>query len=252
MWRWLRFVLLAFFAGALVFSGIQIGGYFIESDAEVSALNAIRQTYAQALTGQTAQTDDASENADDAVSADDAAAAGAYAALTRINADAVGWLTIPNTTIDHPVVQRDDNAYYLNHSFEGKRSAHGCVFMDYRNNADSRHIVIYGHHMKDGTMFGQLPQFELESYFKAHSTMTLNLWGRLSQWQIFSVHSTDDSLMPVQFADDNAFGEFVKGIEGMSLYDTGIDVTPNDTVLTLSTCDGSSRERFVVHAKKIS
>ena len=251
MWRWLRFVLLAVFAGALVFSGIQIGGYFIESDAEVSALNAIRQTYARALTGEASQSVDASD-ADDAVSADDTAAASAYAALTRINEDAVGWLTIPDTTIDHPVVQCDDNAYYLNHSFEGKRSAHGCVFMDYRCHSDIRHIVIYGHHMKDGTMFGLLPQFELESYYQTHSTMTLNIWGRLSQWQIFSVHSTDDSLMPVEFTDDNAFDEFIQGLKNVSLYDTGIDVTPNDTVLTLSTCDGSSRERFVVHAKKIN
>lgn len=245
-------MLLAFFAGALVFSGIRIGGYFIESNADVNALNAIRQTYAQALTGQATQTDGASENADDAVPADDAAAASAYAALTQINEDATGWIKIPGTNIDHPVVQCDDNAYYLNHSFEGQRSAHGCVFMDYRCHSDIRHIVVYGHHMKDGTMFGLLPQFELESYYQTHSTITLNLWGRLSQWQIFSVNSTDDSLMPVEFADDKAFDDFIQGLKNVSLYDTGIDVTSNDTVLTLSTCDGSSRERFVVHAKRIS
>ena len=245
-------MLLAFFAGALVFSGIQIGGYFIESNAEVNALNAIRQTYAQALTGQTSQTDDRGENTNDSAAASVAAASSAYTALTQLNADAVGWLTIAGTAIDHPVVQCDDNAYYLNQSFEGERSKHGCLFMDCRNNADSRHIVIYGHHMKDGSMFGILPQYVLESYFEAHPTMTLNLWGQLSQWQIFSVHSTDDSLLQVQFADDAAFAEFIQGLKSASLYDTGIDVTPNDTVLTLSTCDGSSRERFVVHAKRIS
>ncbi len=248
IWRWLKFVLLAVFAGALIFSGIQIGSYIAENDADMRSLNNTRQVYAQALQGLPEKPDDTSEGA---AAPQDGAGADAFAALTRLNADAAGWLTIPGTGIDHPVVQCEDNDYYLNHSFEGKRSAHGCVFMDYRSTADSRHIVIYGHHMKDGSMFGGLPQYELESYCAAHPTVTLNLWGSLSQWQVFSVHTTDDSLLPVAFADDSVFGEFAEGLKGLSLYDTGVDVTPKDTVLTLSTCDGSSRERFVVHAKKI-
>jgi sortase B len=82
--------------------------------------------------------------------------------------------------------------------------------------------------------------------------ITLNLRGSLSQWQIFSIRRTDDSLLPVQFADDSQFGTFVQNLKDLSLYDTDVDVTSDDTMLTLSTCDGSSRERFVIHAKKIN
>ena len=242
-------MLLAVFGGALLFSGIHIGGYFAESGAELQSLNQTRQAYVQALQQ---QPEEDSAGGAGAYAPEDSAAAQAYAALVQKNADAAGWLIIAGTGIDHPVVQSADNDYYLGRSFENKRSKHGCLFIDYRNSADSRHIVIYGHHMKDGSMFGMLPQYALESYFDAHPTITLNLRGSLSQWQIFSVHRTDNSLMPVQFADDKAFGEYAQGIKGLSLYETGVDVSSADTVLTLSTCDGSSRERFVVHAKKLS
>ena len=240
-------MLLAVFGGALIYSGIHIGGYFFEGSQDMQLLENVRQVYAQALKEQPVQADSAADGA----ALPDETAKNAFSALSELNAEAAGWLRVPGTGIDHPFVQTGDNVYYLNHSFEGGRSSHGCMFLDYRCNADSRHLVIYGHRMKDGSMFGGLPQYEIQDYYESHPIITLNLRGTTSNWQIFSAHRTDDSLLPVQFADDSAFDEYVQSLKGLSLYDTGADVTSDDTVLSLSTCDGSDSERFVVHAKKI-
>ena len=249
VWRWLKIVLLVICGGALIYSGIHIASYFFEGSQDLQVLQDVRQVYARALEEkEPVQTDSLTDEA----SLPDHAAQNAYLALSKLNADASGWLSIPGTGIDHPFVQTGDNVYYLKHSFEGARSSHGCMFLDYRCNADSRHLVIYGHRMKDGSMFGGLPQYEIEDYYAAHPVITLNLRGELSQWQIFSAHRTDDSLMPVLFADDDTFDEYIQSLKASSLYDTGINVASGDTVLTLSTCDGADSERFVIHAKKIN
>lgn len=104
--------------------------------------------------------------------------------------------------------------------------------------------------MKDGSMFGSLWQYEIKDYYDAHPVISLNLRGEASEWQIFSVHRADDSLLPVVFADAGAFEEYMNGLAGLSLYDTGVKVASSDRILTLSTCDGQN-ERFVIHAKKI-
>lgn len=241
-------MLLAVFGGALIYSGIHIGGYFFEGTQDMQLLENVRQAYAQALEEKPAHTGDVT---DTAALPDDAPKA-AFLALLKLNAEAAGWLCVSGTGIDHPFVQTGDNVFYLSHSFESGRSSHGCLFLDTRCGADSRHMVIYGHRMKDGSMFGGLTQYEREDYYAAHPIITLNLRGVFENWQIFSAHRTDDSLLPVQFADDSTFDAYVKGLKGSSLYDTGVEVASDDAVLTLSTCDGSDSERFVVHAIKIN
>jgi sortase B len=249
IWRWLRFLLLAFFGAGLIYSGIHIGGYLLDGKDEQQSLMDVRQTYAQMLENNpSVKTSDDSN--DDAVMRNEASLK-AFEALKEINADAVGWVTIYNTSIDHPVVQTSDNVYYLKHSFDGERSSRGCVFMDYRNSIDDRHIVFYGHHMKDGSMFGTLPLFEDPSYYEAHSDITINLRGTESHWKIFSVQIMDDGLMPVAFSDYSDFDSFIMSIKGASVYETGVNISDQDIVLSLSTCDDTSRERFVVHAKRI-
>ncbi len=245
-WRRLRAVLFLVFSAGLIYSGVHIVRYFVENAQNNQQLEVVRVAYEQALKAHTPQT----ESEADSTAPADEAANNAYLTLTKLNADAAGWLCILGTPIDHPFVQTDDNDYYLHRSFEDARSAHGCVFLDYRCAADSRHLVLYGHRMKDGSMFGALSQYEIKDFYNAHPVISLNLRGEASEWQIFSVHRADDSLLPVVFTDAGAFEEYMNGLAGLSLYDTGVKAASSDTILTLSTCDGPN-ERFVIHAKKI-
>lgn len=249
IWHWLRFLLLGIFCAGLIYSGVHIGGYLIEGNFEQQSLGNIQQTYAKAFEG--GISDQTTEDNRYDVALQNASAMQAYKALTQINKDAVGWLAMPGTDISHPIAQANDNTFYLQHGFEGERSARGCVFMDCGNSADDRHIVLYGHHMKDGSMFGTLPLYEDPAFYELHSDITLNVQGTLSRWKIFSVRVTDDSLLPVKFSDNSEFEAFVIKITDDSKFDTGEDVSVQDTILTLSTCDDANRERFVIHAKRL-
>lgn len=93
--------------------------------------------------------------------------------LKRLNRDAVGWIWIQGTDINYPVVQHSDNEYYLTHDFEGKEDKHGCIFLDHRNSVgriwkQSQTLILYGHNMKDRTMFGALKDFRNPTFFEEH------------------------------------------------------------------------------------
>ena len=98
-----------------------------------------------------------------------------FAALKEINPDIVAWVYIEGTEINYPVVQGTDNQYYLKHLFNGKWNSSGCIFLDRRNEPDfsDRHSIIYGHHMKNGTMFSGLTQYKKQEFYQAHPTILL-------------------------------------------------------------------------------
>lgn len=200
-------------------------------------------------------TDETVVQAEEPETEDDAMLA-KFEQLYADNNDLVGWISIDDTVIDYPVVQFVNNSFYLERDFYGETSRAGSIFMDYRNipDGDDFNTILYGHHMADGSMFKALMKYKDESFFKEHKTIQFDILNKEYQWEIFSVYVThvDFYYIDTSFPDDEKKMKFIEQIRGKSLYETDIDVGPEDHILTLSTCTYEFEDaRFVVQAKRI-
>lgn len=185
-----------------------------------------------------------------------------YAALYEENNDLAGWLTIEGMTIDYPVMQCEDDEYYLHHDYYGNNSNYGCLYV--RGTADinmpDTNFVIYGHNMKDGAMFGDLDLYREESFYREHSTISFDTLYEERSYEIVAVFLSqiydpeEDVFKYYQFyhaETQEEFDYFYNNIKEASLYDTGVTAEFGDTFLTLSTCAYHVRDgRLVVVAKR--
>lgn len=176
--------------------------------------------------------------------------------LLAQNDDVIGWLLIPNTKVDYPVAQSGDNDYYLHRDLNRKKTDPGTLFMDFRNseNAADRHTVIYGHNMKNGTMFGTLRLFKKEGFYTANRRFTYSTLYEDTQWEIFSAYISPPTLDLIQtdFVDDAAFMDFITTRQNKSKYPADLVLKPTDKILTLITCTYEIPDgRFVIHARKV-
>lgn len=186
-----------------------------------------------------------------------------YKTLYEKNKKLIGWLKIDDTIIDYPVMQTDDNEYYLDHNFNQEYDRNGSLFLDYSCNIYPRstNLIIYGHHMKSGQMFGQLQKYAKESYGEKHSVIQFDSIYEKATYQVMyvfrsQVYNEDEFVFKYyQFIDANSkeeFDSYMREMAEMSLYDTGVAASYGDSLLTLSTCDNSQTDgRFVVVAKRI-
>ena len=186
-----------------------------------------------------------------------------YKTLYQKNKKLIGWIKIDDTLIDYPVMQTSDNEYYLDHNFNQEKDNNGSLFLDCECSAypQSTNLIIYGHHMKSGQMFGGLQKYAKESYGKKHSIIqfdTIYEKGTYEVMYVFysQVYNENDIVFKYyQFIEANSeeeFNSYMKEMEAVSLYDTGVTASFGDHILTLSTCDYSQEDgRFVVVAKKI-
>lgn len=176
--------------------------------------------------------------------------------ISDINEDFVGWIDIEDTNVSYPVVQTVDNEFYLNHNFYKEQDFVGAIFMDYRMSTDvlDKNIIVYGHNMKDGSMFGNLKKYLDHDYYQDHKYITLDFLDASYEWEVVSIYSTlDTNWMENIFIDEEEFGEYVETIIDNSVISTGVEVDEEDVILTLSTCTTEDREkRFIVHAKLIN
>ena len=182
------------------------------------------------------------------------------------NRDVIGWVSIPGTSIDYPVVRTDDNEFYLSHNILKEESKHGAIFMDFRNadREQQKHIILYGHDMKNGTMFHGLLNFKQKSFFSENRIISFNWDGTDTIWEIYlaAVIPLVDGHMinyvETRFADNAAFESYMADMAAYArtapssnVSDT-VSVGQADQVLTLTTCteeeDGS---RFVVQARRV-
>ena len=177
--------------------------------------------------------------------------------LKKKNSDTVAYLKVNNTKIDYVVVKGKNNEYYLTHNFNKKANAGGWVFADYNNRFDGsdKNIVIYGHNMKNGSMFGTLYKVLNKKWYRNkdnHKIVFVTEEGEYT-YQVFSVYSikAEDYYINTKFKDDNEFKTFVKKLKKRSKYDFKVSVDENDKILTLSTCNTGGRNRTVLHAKMI-
>lgn len=174
--------------------------------------------------------------------------------LLSINKETVAYLTVKNTKIAYPVVQHSDNSYYLGRDFYKKKTVMGWVYMDYRNNPKEfdDNTIIYGHNMKNGTMFGSLKKVLESSWRKNEENMTisLDLPTGSYKFKIFSIYKVDytTDYLVTKFHSKSSKEDFINMITKRSIFNSGIKVLNDDKILTLSTCTGSNNRRLVVHA----
>lgn len=175
--------------------------------------------------------------------------------LQSINSEAVGWIEIPGTILSYPLVHTTDNLYYLTHTFRKENNKAGSIFIETANHADfsDLHTIIYGHNMKDGSMFASLKNYKKQSYRDAHPYVYIDLTDGSHCYEIFSCHEAPvtDISYTIGYAQDEIYASFLESLKASSLYDTGVTVGTEDSVITLSTCTNNGADRFVVHAKKI-
>ena len=181
-----------------------------------------------------------------------------FDALRETGPDIIGWLTLPDTAINYPVTQADDNEYYLHHLYDGTYNKTGCLFADYENQEDfsDRNTIIYGHNMRDGSMFAALNEYDEQSYFDGHPQMYLVTPGGGYIVEIFtafvakpSESGSDTSPWRLNWKDDGAYTTWLSEMAGRSVIETDVTVTSSDKVLTLSTCTPGGASRFIVMGK---
>lgn len=186
-----------------------------------------------------------------------------YRLIYGMNTDMVGWITVPDTKINYPVMQTPNNKdYYLKRNFNKLWSDWGAIYAREACdvNRPSDNVTLYGHHMKDGSMFAGLDKFKKESFWKTHQTFTFDTLYEHHTYQIWAVFKTSAILsegFPYhQFSDaasKEEFDQYVATIKSMQFYETGITPQYGDKLLCLSTCEYTLNDgRFVVMAMRIS
>ena len=187
-----------------------------------------------------------------------------FRTLYAQNNDLVGWLSIPGTTIDHPVMQCDDDEYYLHYNFYREKDPYGCLYVKSIAdvNTPCTNFIIYGHHMKDGSMFGNLDLYQEQEYYQEHPFITFDTLYEERTYQVLAVFLSqvymedEDVFKYYQFyqADtEDTFFDFYEAVKELALYDTGVTAGFGDTFITLSTCAYHVEDgRFVVVAKRVS
>ena len=182
-----------------------------------------------------------------------------FQALQKINPDIQGWITVPGTAIDYPVLQSgaQDPDYYLNHTYKKETRTSGSIYLQCGcDPAVSRNTVLYGHHMLDGSMFTDLERYDDFAFFQSHRTFTYKSAAGSSTYEIFAVLETTPSTFSFQrttFADDAEFLQFLEDVQARALYQTEVQVAASDRVMALATCSGRQKNgRTVVFGKFIS
>jgi sortase B len=177
-----------------------------------------------------------------------------FTGLSEINPDVAAWIRAPGTNIDYPVVNANDYDYYLNHLFDGRVNKAGTLFIDYRNKPGftDRNTIIYGHNMRNHSMFWTLTRYKTEAYYTTHRTMMLitpegNYY--LAVFAAFVASPTEDAWR-VPFLSDDDFSSWVAMLRSRSSFQSDVSVVPGDKVVTLSTCSYEYNDaRYVVYGK---
>ena len=183
--------------------------------------------------------------------------------LLTQNPQTVGWIAIPNSLINYPVVQANDNSKYLRTSFIGEKSRTGTVFMDKDNNAEDldQNTVLYGHNMGSGRadMFGTLLYYKEQAHYDTHRYVQFDtVYEQHGWWKVFAVINHDLSngdfnYLRLQFGSEDEFMDWVARAQALSMYDSDVEIKADDRILILSTCDSAlfgKRGRLLIMAVK--
>ena len=175
-----------------------------------------------------------------------------FSKLKKQNNETIAWLKVNNTNIEYPVVKGTNNSFYLNHSFDKSNNSAGWVFADYRNKFDNtdKNIVIYGHNMRDGSMFYDVSLFMNEDFYKDNRSIIITLDDRILEYTVFSIYETQkdyDYRSPE--LESNLFEEKLREFRRKSLIESDVPLSERSRILTLSTCSYSFQDaRIALHA----
>lgn len=180
-----------------------------------------------------------------------------FDSLCAINSDVVGWITIEGTNIDYPVVQGEDNTYYLRKTITGEFNIAGSIFVDYlvENPFYSENTLIHGHNQKNNAMFHYLSYYVDKDYFDSHRYILIYLPnGKCVTYEIYSFYISESVSVTFDCTyTGNEYQQYLNYSLENSWYDTGVNLTTADKIITLSTCtNGVDDGRYIVHARKIS
>lgn len=177
------------------------------------------------------------------------------AALHEENEDVIGWIQFDTLDISYPIMQGKDNEYYLNHTFTGEENTSGSIFMDATNIPDFEdyHTIIYGHNMKNLSMFGLLKNYKKKDFYNGNEYFTIYSLNNVYRYRIFAYYdiSMYGDLYNVEFGPDDYFQGFIDNMIKRSYYETGIRPVKTDKIMTLSTCSAKEK-RFVINAVRIN
>lgn len=173
-----------------------------------------------------------------------------FDALSAVNSDVIAWIRLDNSAIDYPVVQCDDNDYYLSHLFDNQYNSSGAIFLDCRNHMDfsDKNSVIYGHHMKNGTMFSVITKYKNQSFYDEHPAFHLYTPNANYEIEVFAGYVADvqDSAWDISF-DDDGFSNWVDERIRKSAFHSEVKPSADDKIVTLSTCSYEFEDaRFVL------
>ena len=174
-----------------------------------------------------------------------------FVALREQNTDVLGWIVIPNTKVSYPLVQGEDNDYYLNHTWRKTRSVVGAIFMEQQSSADLTdfNTIIYGHRMNNRSMFGRLLDYKKQSYWQDHPRFYITDDSGTHTYEIFAAYEPAVGSTPycIRFSNDTEKQTFINyGLEH-SVIETGVVPEVTDRIVTLSTCTGNGHAtRWVV------
>lgn len=175
--------------------------------------------------------------------------------LLSLNKDIIGWLNVEALEISYPLAQGEDNDYYLHNTFQDTPNIAGCIFLDCENKKDfsDRNSIIYGHNMRNGSMFGKLKKFKEEGVFEKSPYFWIYTPEKIYKYEIFACHEVGYTSKTYQltFEDDDDFMEYIKEAFDNSVVKSNASVSTADKVVTLSTCTGNETTRFIVQGKRI-
>ena len=184
-----------------------------------------------------------------------------FDSLTAQYPDVYAWIRIPGTKVDYPIVQREgDNGYYLNHTIDGKKKTEGSIYTENYNNKDfgDANTVIYGHNMKNGSMFKTLHKYKDKQFLLDNSEIYIYQKDRVLKYKIFAAYIYDSRhlMLSFDFEDKNIFQNYLDNVltkrNMSSNIDTTVEVTASDKIITLSTCNNNDAQRYLVQAVLLS
>ena len=251
----------ALFAALFLFSGVMLMWQYADGKQSADAFDAVADLIQPVETPQPGTSPGVGDTTEEEPDLE-MVAFEKYAAIHEQNTDFVGWVSIDGTNINYPVMQTIDNPnFYLKRGFEKQYSNYGVPYVQ-ENCAlgISDNVVIYGHHMNNGSMFADLCKYEREDFYQEHPTIHFDTLSSLGEYEIVAVFKTvaysEDGFKYYHFVnaeDENAFDAFISQCKALALYETGVDAEYGDKLLTLSTCEYSRNNgRMVVVAKQIS
>ena len=247
----LRRILFLIFFAVFVFSAAAIARYAANSYAQKRSYRHLVELAEQSAENETAQP----------VQPQEPTMLARYEALYRENNDLVGWIKIDGTNINYPVVQsKDAPNFYLKHDFEKNYTDYGCPYAQQNCDvqAPSDNVVLYGHNMKDGTMFCDLTNYKSESFWAQHRTIQFDTLTQKNEYTVIAAFKGEAAELFaynafVDAATPEEFDAYVAAVKELALYDTGISAAYGDKLITLSTCEYSFENgRMVVVAKRTS